>query len=66
MIPTFIAATVLGVLAVVGSVNLASLWLRILLIVLGSIVGLIGILSLSLSVYGKYVGFNWHFTPEEN
>lgn len=62
MIPTFAAATIVGA-AIIWAGIASTGWLRILALIFGAGVALISVFSIIASVWGKYVGFNWHFTP---
>lgn len=63
MIPTFIAAVVVALVIIVVSGAFTSAWIRIPLIVLGVLVGFISAASIGFALWGKYLGFPWHFTP---
>jgi len=64
MIPTFIVSFILGIaIIVVSGALISSGWLKIPLIILGILIAIIGIGSIVMTIWGKYVGFQMHFTP---
>jgi hypothetical protein len=62
MIPTFAAATIVGAAMIWAGIATTG-WLRILALVFGTLVALISVFSVIAANWGKYIGFNWHFTP---
>jgi len=64
MIPTFIASFIFGIAIIVASsAILSSGWLKTPLIILGIVIAIIGIGSMIITIWGKYIGFSRHFTP---
>lgn len=52
-----------GVAAVLAAPTLGSRWLSWVVGGFGCLLGLVAIGSIGFSLWGKYPGFNWHFTP---
>lgn len=63
MIPVFVVAALVAGAAILISGAMTSGWLRISLVTFWALVAIIGVGSLKFAMWGKYVGFPWHFTP---
>lgn len=63
MVPAFAVATMVGFAGVALAPTVVGGWAAIALIVLFCIIGLIGASSLGFFLWGRYLGFSWHFTP---
>lgn len=63
MTPAFAVVALAGVVLAIGGASWLSGWALALTVALGAIVALVAIGSLGFFLWGRYVGFGWHFTP---
>jgi len=63
MLPAFGLITLASFAAVYAAPQLLVGWPALLLIVFASIAGVVCIASLGFALWGKLLGFPWHFTP---
>ncbi len=62
MLPVLALAALVGVALIVGGIALLAGWALALVVVLGALVALTALGSLGFFLWGKVVGFGWHFT----